>query len=100
MLKLILLIAAAAASEAPAQIPDPAPAAGAPAFQPRALRAEPAVRRNALIQITYEKGSLSIRSQARALNSGDVGERILVMNTQSHNTFAAEISGRNQAVVR
>lgn len=66
----------------------------------RPLKAAPAVRRNALVRIRYEKGALSIDSEARALAAGNVGERLLFMNTGSHATFSAVVSGESEAVVK
>lgn len=63
-------------------------------------RKEPAIKRNSIIRIRYEQGALSILAEGRALGSGEIGDRILVMNASSHKTFTACVSGINEAVVK
>lgn len=64
------------------------------------VRKEPAIKRNSIIRVRYEQGALSILAEGRALGSGEIGERILVMNASSHKTFTAYVSGINEAVVK
>lgn len=80
-----------------APVAAPAPKVGVPSYRQRAT---PAVKRNAIIRVRYKKGGLSIESTARALSSGEIGERIHVMNADSHKTFSAYVSAKDEAVVK
>lgn len=102
MLKAFLFAVAAAAAPEAARDTAPSSPVATPAAQivrPTA-RPAPAVKRNALIRVLYESGPLTIESAARALSSGYVGDRILVMNADSHKTFSAIVSGENSATVK
>jgi len=89
---------AAVMANLPAQDAPPPEKASAP--YAAAVRPAPAVKRNAIIRVRYESGSLSIASEGRALSSGNIGDRILVINSNSHKTFSAFVSGENEAEVK
>jgi flagella basal body P-ring formation protein FlgA len=50
------------------------------------------VRRNAHVVIVFERGSLSIRAEGRALSEGAVGERVRVMNLASRQTVTGTVA--------
>lgn len=51
------------------------------------------VRRNAIVQMIYDRGVLSIRTEGRALDAGGQGERIRVMNLSSREPVSATVRG-------
>lgn len=81
--------------------PQDAVQAASPATTPSySVSPAPAVRRNSVIRLRYEQGPLLIESDGRALGSGEIGDRILVMNASSRKTFSALVSGKDEATVK
>lgn len=62
---------------------------------------EPAVvERNQMVLLIYQSGSLSIRTDGRALDRAAAGQTISVMNLNSRSTVLAEIGSDGAAYVR
>ena len=57
------------------------------------------VKRNEIIQLHYDLNGLGIRTEARALEPGGLGEEISVMNVDTRITVRASIVGRKRARV-
>jgi len=51
------------------------------------------VRRNQIVSLVYQSGSLSISVEGRALGQGGIGERIRAMNVSSRATVIGIVSG-------
>ena len=64
------------------------------------VRAKTLVVRNAIVAFEFEKGPLYITANARALDSGSIGDVIRVMNIDSKSVISAVIIGANQVAVR
>lgn len=60
---------------------------------PEALRAPTLIRRNAIVEMEYLHGRMSIIAEGRALDQGARGDRIRVMNLQSKRVVTAIIIG-------
>jgi flagellar basal body P-ring formation protein FlgA len=58
-----------------------------------------AVKKNALITISYHVGSMSLALTGRALDNGGNGDIIQVQNLQSKQVMQAQVTGQNQAEV-
>ncbi len=52
-----------------------------------------AVRRGAMVEVVFDAPGLSLRTRARALESGAQGEIIRVVNIQSERSFEALVTG-------
>ncbi len=57
------------------------------------------IKRNEIIRLHYIQNGLGIRTEARALESGGLGEEIPVMNIDTRITVRASITGRKRARV-
>lgn len=57
------------------------------------------VDRNQIVQISFRRAGLTIRAEGRALNRGGLGDRIRVMNTDSHNTVTGIVRADGTIVV-
>ncbi len=57
------------------------------------------VKRNDVIRLHFEQNGLGIRTEARALESGGLGEEIPVMNIDTRVTVRAAITGKKRARV-
>jgi flagella basal body P-ring formation protein FlgA len=57
------------------------------------------VARNALVQMEFVRGALSISAEGRALSAGARGERIKVQNTSSRLAVTALVVGHNRVEV-
>ena len=57
------------------------------------------IKRNEIIRLHYNLNGLGIRTEARALESGGLGEEISVMNIDTRITVRASIVGRKRARV-
>ena len=57
------------------------------------------VKRNDIIRLHFEQNGLGIRTEARALESGGLGEEIPVMNIDTRVTVRAAITGKKRARV-
>lgn len=55
------------------------------------------IARNAVITLEFNKGTLSITTQGRALDTGGLGDSIRVMNSDSKITVTAVVTGKNRA---
>lgn len=58
------------------------------------------VRRNAVVTVLYRDGALDIRADARALESGGVGEAIRVINLASRQMVRATVVGEGMVEVQ
>ena len=63
------------------------------------LRAPQLVDRNQIVQLTYERGSLRIETEGRALSEGGAGDMIRVMNTASRVTVSGRVAPDGTVVV-
>jgi len=63
------------------------------------LRQPILVRRNALVDIIYRRGSLVIRGEGRALRDGGKGEAIRVMNLDSRTIVTGRVAPGGQVEV-
>lgn len=63
---------------------------GAPLLEAH-LRPPALVERNALVDMTFSRGVLSIRSSGRALDRGALGERVRVMNLESRSIVSGVV---------
>ncbi|MBI4576435.1 MAG: flagellar basal body P-ring formation protein FlgA [Planctomycetes bacterium] len=63
----------------------------------RDLERVPLVERNAPVEVVLERGGVSIRHQARALEPGFLGERIRVRNDASRGAYTVTVTGPGQA---
>jgi flagella basal body P-ring formation protein FlgA len=57
------------------------------------------IKAGEVITVTYEADGISLSLQGKAITAGGAGESISVMNTASHKTVQAVVSGPGQAVV-
>lgn len=53
------------------------------------------INRNAIVQMQFQKGPLTISSEGRALDNGGMGERIRVMNLTSKRIVSVVIINQN-----
>ncbi|MCI4662365.1 MAG: flagellar basal body P-ring formation chaperone FlgA [Neomegalonema sp.] len=53
------------------------------------------VHRNDIVEIVFQRGSLALRSEGRALDAGALGERVRVMNLDSRVTIYGSVRGSN-----
>ncbi|HYE78521.1 MAG TPA: flagellar basal body P-ring formation chaperone FlgA [bacterium] len=58
------------------------------------------VARNALVQVTWVRGGLALRGEAKALQPGHKGETIALVNPDSGQRFTAVVTGPNTVEVR
>lgn len=58
------------------------------------------IRRNDVVSLIYTSSLLGLRTEARALSSGGVGEAISVMNVDTRVTVQATVVGHNRVEVR
>ncbi|NOX94409.1 MAG: flagellar basal body P-ring formation protein FlgA [Alphaproteobacteria bacterium] len=58
-----------------------------------ALQQPTLVKRNAIVQMEFSKGSMNISAEGRALDKGAMGDRIRVMNLISKRIVVATVSG-------
>lgn len=58
------------------------------------------IRRNDVVSLTFASALLGLRTEARALSSGGIGETISVMNTDTRVTVRATIVGHKKVEVR
>ena len=58
------------------------------------------VRKGQTVRVTVESGHALLGLDARALNGGNKGDRLLIKNDESGKLFRAEITGPGKAVVR
>jgi flagellar basal body P-ring formation protein FlgA len=65
---------------------------GQPLYE-EGLRKPTLVKRNAIVQMEFAKGAMSISAEGRALDQGGLGDRIRVMNLISSRVVVATISG-------
>ena len=59
------------------------------------LRAPTVIKRNAIVQMEYARGPLSISAEGRALDNGALGERIRVMNLGSKRIVTVVVTGED-----
>lgn len=57
------------------------------------LRPPTLVKRNAIVQMEFTKGPMTIMAEGRALDKGGMGERIRVMNLLSKRVVTATVFG-------
>lgn len=57
------------------------------------LRKQPAVRRNALVDVFAQSGGITIRMRGRCMKNGVVGEYVTVRNMDSNREFNAHVLG-------
>lgn len=57
------------------------------------LRKPTIVKRNAIVQMAFSQGAMTINAEGRALDQGGLGDRIRVMNLSSKRVVTATISG-------
>jgi len=60
-----------------------------------ALQNPTIVKRNAIVQMEFDKGAMTISAEGRALDQGALGDRIRVMNLLSKRIVMATISGND-----
>lgn len=51
------------------------------------------VKRNAIVQMAFSQGAMTINAEGRALDQGGLGDRIRVMNLSSKRIVTATVSG-------
>lgn len=68
-------------------------------FYPRDIEPVPLVMRNDLVTVTVRRGGLTIRSSAKAMNAASYGERVVLRNEASKETFTATVTGPKTAEV-
>jgi flagella basal body P-ring formation protein FlgA len=59
----------------------------------KSLRPPTLVKRNAIVQMDYVKGPMSISAEGRALDQGGLGDRIRIMNLSSKRVITAIVTG-------
>jgi flagella basal body P-ring formation protein FlgA len=57
------------------------------------LRTPTLIKRNAIVQMEYIKGPMTISSEGRALDKGGLGDRVRVMNLTSKRIVTVVITG-------
>ncbi len=62
-------------------------------LQETELRKPTLVKRNAIVQMEFAKGPMSISAEGRALDQGGMGDRIRVMNLASRRIVIATVTG-------
>ncbi len=62
-------------------------------FNENDLRTPTLVERNAIVQMEYIKGPMTISAEGRALDQGSMGDRIRVMNLFSKRVVTAVVTG-------
>lgn len=70
------------------------------ALTQREVGERPLVRKGAVVEVQVQRGPLSIRTQALALENGRAGEFISLRNLQSRRDFKAEVIHENQVRIR
>ena len=68
-------------------------------IDPSFLTAPTLVGRNQLVTIAYEKPSLRIEAEGRALSAGSVGQIIRVMNNASRVTVSGRVAAAGTVIV-
>lgn len=68
-------------------------------IDPSSLTAPTLVGRNQIVTITYEKASLHIEAEGRALSAGSVGQVIRVMNNASRVTVSGRVASDGTIVI-
>jgi len=63
------------------------------------LRRPILVKRNQLVDIVYQRGTLVIRGEGRALRDGGQGEAVRVMNLDSRNIVTGRVDGHGRVEV-
>ena len=56
------------------------------------------VRRNAIVQMTFVKGGMTILTEGRALDDGSLGSRIRVINLSSKRVITTTVTSANTVV--
>ncbi len=64
------------------------------------LKEPNAVKYGSIIEVIVIKKGFKIKTKAKALQSGAIGEKIRLLNVKSKKTFFAKISNINEAVIR
>ncbi len=59
------------------------------------LRKPTLVKRNAIVQMAFSQGSMTINAEGRALDPGGLGDRVRVMNLISKRIVVATVSGND-----
>ncbi|MEO0362198.1 MAG: flagellar basal body P-ring formation chaperone FlgA [Pseudomonadota bacterium] len=67
---------------------------------PGDLRPPALVERNEIVRLRYRKGPLDIRTEARALDRGALGDRVRVMNLESRMIVSGVVDGEHAVTVR
>jgi len=57
------------------------------------MRKPTIVKRNAIVQMAFSQGAMTINAEGRALDQGGLGDRIRVMNLSSKRIVTATVSG-------
>lgn len=69
------------------------------AFDTYDLRTPILVKRNAIVQMEFSKGTMTIAAEGRALSDGSLGDRIRVMNLLSKRVITMTVSGEQSVTV-
>ncbi len=59
------------------------------------LRKPTLVKRNAIVQMAFANGAMTINAEGRALDQGGLGDRVRVMNLISKRIVVATVSGND-----
>ena len=59
------------------------------------LRKPTLVKRNAIVQMAFAQGAMTINAEGRALDQGGLGDRVRVMNLISKRIVVATVSGND-----
>ncbi|MBN9542753.1 MAG: flagellar basal body P-ring formation protein FlgA [Alphaproteobacteria bacterium] len=57
------------------------------------------IHKNESVNVVYEKGNISIKVTALALENGSMNDMIKLKNTRSGNIFTAKVSGEKTAII-
>jgi flagella basal body P-ring formation protein FlgA len=63
------------------------------------LRTPPLINRGQIVRVTVESGQARLGLDARALNSGNMGDTLLFMNGEGGRKFRAKVTGPGMAMV-
>ncbi|OIQ74023.1 flagellar basal body P-ring biosynthesis protein FlgA [mine drainage metagenome] len=58
------------------------------------------IKRNQIVALSFQRGSLSILTEGRSLGRGGVGDEIKVMNTSSHSTVTGTVDTDGTVIVQ
>lgn len=59
------------------------------------LEKRPHVRKNAIVDVEFNKGSLEIKMRGRAMDDGMLGELVTIRNLNTSREFVAQVRGEN-----